>query len=233
MHRALPATSVFLMALAAAAFAQQPAATPAPPPPDRPPLFFKEDLKPISPPSGHPLAQSDLFNQNLELKLYGDGPGATNPDHGIWLFQRAQPKDDPSYIWTGRCNASCGVAFRDKTNFVDLSGLGKIKWRTMQAGFHLLRPMVKLADGTWLVGDHTDGYTADWHESEITLSEIRWRQLDIKTVLTTGNGQWIQHPDLTKVDEIGFTDLMPGSGNGAGGTTRVDWIEVYGKPVPR
>ena len=92
----------------------------------------------------------------------------------------------------------------------------------MQAGFHLLRPMVKLADGTWLVGDHTDGYTADWHESEITLSEIRWRQLDIKTVLTAGNGKWIEHPDLSKVDEIGFTDLMRGSGNGARGTTRVN-----------
>jgi len=187
----------------------------------------------VPPVGGHPVAQADLFNQNLELKLYGDGPGGTNPDHGIWLFQRAQPKDDPTYIWTGRCNASCGLALRDTANYVDMSGLGKIRWRTMQAGFHLLRPMVKLADGSWLVGEHTDGYSADWHESEITLSEIRWRALDIKTVLTTGNGQWLAYPDLSRVDEIGFTDLTQGSGNGAGGATRVDWIEVYGKPVKR
>jgi hypothetical protein len=38
---------------------------------------------------------------------------------------------------------------------------------------------------------------------------------------------------LSKVDEIGFTDLMRGSGGGPGGGTRVDWIEVYGKPTPR
>ena len=232
MPRSLLTTSFFLFGFVYSALAQQPAAAPAPPAPERPPLFFKEDFR-LETVGGQPVTQADLYNPNLELKLYGDGPGGTNPDHGIWIFRRAQPKDDPSYIWTGRCASSCAVALRDKTNFIDLSGLGKIKWRTMQAGFHMLRPMVKLGDGTWLVGDHTDGYTADWHESEITLSEIRWRQLDIKTVLTTGNGKWIEHPDLSKVDEIGFTDLMRGSGNGAGGTTRVDWIEVYGKPVKR
>jgi hypothetical protein len=39
--------------------------------------------------------------------------------------------------------------------------------------------------------------------------------------------------DLSKVEEIGFTDLMRGSGHGMGGGSRVDWIEVYGKPIPR
>jgi hypothetical protein len=39
--------------------------------------------------------------------------------------------------------------------------------------------------------------------------------------------------DLSKVDEIGFTDLMPGSGHGDGGYSDLGWIEVYGKPVPR
>jgi hypothetical protein len=36
--------------------------------------------------------------------------------------------------------------------------------------------------------------------------------------------------DLSRVDEIGFTDLMPGGGSDA--CSRLDWIEVYGKPVP-
>jgi hypothetical protein len=43
----------------------------------------------------------------------------------------------------------------------------------------------------------------------------------------------VDSPDLSKVDEIGFTDLMAGSGHGPGGSSRVDWIEVYGKPVKR
>jgi len=38
--------------------------------------------------------------------------------------------------------------------------------------------------------------------------------------------------NLSKVDEIGFVDLTPGSGHGQGGYSDVGWIEVYGKPVP-
>ena len=39
--------------------------------------------------------------------------------------------------------------------------------------------------------------------------------------------------DFSKVDEIGWTDLMPGSGHGDGGYTDMGWIEVYGDKVPR
>jgi hypothetical protein len=39
--------------------------------------------------------------------------------------------------------------------------------------------------------------------------------------------------DLSRVDEIGFGDLTPGSGHGTGGYSDVAWIEVYGKPVKR
>ena len=39
--------------------------------------------------------------------------------------------------------------------------------------------------------------------------------------------------DLSKVDEVGFADLMPGSGHGAGGYVNVASFEVYGKPVKR
>jgi hypothetical protein len=36
------------------------------------------------------------------------------------------------------------------------------------------------------------------------------------------------------VAEVGFTDLEPGSGHGTmGGSSRVSWIEVYAKKVPR
>jgi hypothetical protein len=38
-------------------------------------------------------------------------------------------------------------------------------------------------------------------------------------------------PDLSKVDEIGFSDLMPGGFIPA--TTRVNSWAVYGKRVPR
>ena len=135
--------------------------------------------------------------------------------------------------WTGLCTTNCAVALKDKNNFVDLTGLARIRWRTKQSGFHLLRPIVKLANGTWLIGDHADGATTEWIETDIALADMRWRNLDIENVVEARDGKWVDNPDLSKVDEIGFTDLMAGSGHGAGGSSRVDWLEVYGKPVSR
>ncbi len=61
---------------------------------------------------------------------------------------------------------------------------------------------------------------------EFNVSDIRWRRLDIAKVV---EGAWVDRPDLTKVSEIGWTDLMPGGGTPA--SSRVDWIEVYGRMV--
>jgi hypothetical protein len=47
--------------------------------------------------------------------------------------------------------------------------------------------------------------------------------------VTEGNP--VKNPDLSKIAEIGFTDLMPGGGTPA--SSRVDWIEVYGKEVSK
>ena len=46
-------------------------------------------------------------------------------------------------------------------------------------------------------------------------------------------GIWFPNPDLAKIDEIGFVDLMPGSGHGQGGYIQLGGIEVNGKKVPR
>ena len=44
-------------------------------------------------------------------------------------------------------------------------------------------------------------------------------------------GQPVENPDLSKVDEVGFTDLMRGGQSRA--CSRLDWIEVFGFPVER
>jgi hypothetical protein len=41
----------------------------------------------------------------------------------------------------------------------------------------------------------------------------------------------VERPDLSRVDEIGWTTLMTGGGTPA--SSRVDWMEVYGRPAPR
>jgi len=201
----------------------------------RPPLFFREGFK--SPPNGIqevPFTQAFVENANLELKLYGPGGMYVQVDHHI-----GEPKDDPNFLWTGVTPGPWAVAFKHKTSYVDLTGLGKIRWRTEQTGYHALRPIVKLADGTWLVGDYAEGWTPDWRESEFWPAWIHWRKLDINKVVEapTGtryeNGRWELNPDLSKVDEIGFTDMMGGSGHGQGGWSRIDWMEVYGVAVKR
>jgi hypothetical protein len=196
----------------------------------RPSLFFREDWKldPKVPNPGpeqeHTVSQGDLSNPNLDLKVYGDKIGP------VVVFQA---NDDVTFLMTLLCTANCAVALRDKNSNVDLTGLAKMRWRTRENGFHLLRPIVKLADGTWLIGDHATGYTSDWVETEIAFVDVRWRNLDIENVVEAKDGKWVDNPDLSKVEEIGFTDLMRGSGHGMGGGSRIDWVEVYGKPVAR
>jgi hypothetical protein len=99
------------------------------------------------------------------------------------------------------------------------------------SGLHQVHPIVKLADGRWLVGDKGDGTGADWRASEVNFSELKWLVLDIEKVVTKGN--FVANVDLTKVDEIGYVDLMPGSGHGAGGWSDVGAIEVFANAVKR
>jgi hypothetical protein len=191
----------------------------------RPGLFFREEWKVGEKAGENPATQANVANPNLELKLYG--PSAKE----IAATGTVGDENNPMHVWTGSCPSACAVALRDKNSFADLTGLARIRWTTKMSGFHQIRPIVKLADGTWLVGDHADGSPTDWLTSEIALSEVRWRRLDIERVVTTGD--WANAPDLTKVDEIGFADLMPSSGHGPGGWADVAKIEVYAKAVPR
>ena len=222
------------LGIAYGAFAQQPAAPAAqgagrqggaPARAGRPPLFFREEWKQVAGGGEHPITPDAVANTSLELKLYG----ASSKE--IQLTGSATDESNPIHPWTGLCTSGCAVALRDKNNFADLSGLARIRWTTKVSGFHQVRPVLKLADGTWLVGDHADGSPLDWLINDIALAEVRWLKLDIAAVVTKGN--FVDKPDLTKVDEIGFVDLLPGSGHGAGGWIDVAAIEVYGKPVKR
>ena len=186
----------------------------------RPSLFFREDWKEIAPVA--PVTQEHVANAAMVLGLYGPGKNGVRKSH------HETPKDDPYYIWLGSCPANCAIALRSKDAFVDLAGLAKVRWRTKQTGFRSLRLTVKLANGTWLVSDYAEGPTVDWHESEFAIAGIRWRRMNIETIV---EGAWEERPDLSKVDEIGWTELAPGGGTPA--SSRVDWIEVYGKPVKR
>ena len=143
---------------------------------------------------------------------------------------------DPPNLWTGVCQTPVAATLRHRKNFVDLSGLARIRWVTRTSGFHVVRPVIKLADGTWLVGDYAEGAHSSnstlFLESDVAIANVRWLPLDITRVVTRGQA-WVEKPDLTRVDEVGFADLLPGSGHGWGGFVNVGRIEVYGRPVAR
>ena len=173
----------------------------------------------------HPIGQGDVANPNLEVHVYGDKAGTRIADQTY--------NNHTTYAMTLLCTWNCAITLRDKNNDVDLSGVATLRWRTRISGFHYLHPIIKLADGTWLIGDKAASLSTNWVESEIQLVDVRWRNLDINNVVEASDGYWVDYPDLSKVEEIGFTDLMRGSGHGSGGGSRVDWIEVYGKSVKR
>ena len=223
--------------------AQQPApAAPAAPAAARPapkplPLFFRETFKGTEPGPQVAMSTAQLLTPNLVLTLYGPGAPA-KPDHASGL-QLANELDlvaggNVSYVWSGLTEATWAMTIKDTANFVDLTDKGRIHWRARTRGFNALHPVLKLADGTFLVGDFAQGESTYWHESEFYVSDVpRWRVFDPKEVVSTREGEWKMKVDLSKVDEIGVTDLSRGSGQGRGGNSGLDWIEVYGNPVKR
>jgi hypothetical protein len=198
------------------------------------PAFFKvEWVRPPSQTGQVPVVQENVADANLEIKWYG--PAAKQ------LLTSGTPGSDttPFSVWSGECAGPFAITFRQKNNYVDLTGQAKIRWVTKTSGFHVVRPVVKLADGTLLIGDLAASSVPMLVQSEFPLTGIRWIKLDPGRVVTLGgnsgpsNETWVANPDLAKVDEVGFADLMPGSGHGTGGYIHLGQIEVYGKPVPR
>jgi hypothetical protein len=188
-------------------------------PPQPAPLFFKETWK--AGPTAVPATQAIVANPDLTIAVYGKTPAQpeVNDEGGV------------AHIWTGLCSPACAVTLKHKANYADLTGKARIKWYAKTSGFHQIRPTVKLADGTWLVGDFADASLFDYHEVDFYLADVRWMRLDVDSLTTKGG--LLDKVDLSKVDEIGFVDLTPGSGHGLGGYSDMGWVEVYGKSVAR
>jgi hypothetical protein len=242
-HRATAILSgVLFLGLAYSVLAQQsrPAPVPEAPRPARaaanppPPLFFKETWQLNGAPHAIAAGENVLTNSSLELKLYGPSATAADPDKRVWI------SGPPSNIWTGMCTTPFAATLRDRSNYVDLTGLAKVRWITRASGFHTVRPVVRLADGSFYIGDHSEASTTTFLESEFAFAGLRWMKLDADRVVTVGRygpvgeaSNWADPPDLSKVDEVGFADLMPGSGHGSGGYVNFASFEIYGKPVKR
>lgn len=185
-----------------------------------PRLLFREDWKETPPAT--PITQEHVANPDLILTRHGPAEAKLRKSH------HDKPADDPYYLWSGEADATWAISLRHRTLSMDLSGPAKVRWRAKQSGFRQLRVIVRLADGRWLVSDQFDDASEDWRVREFDLGQVRWRTLDIEKVV---EGRWEPNPDLRRVEEIGCTDLMPGGRTAA--SSRLDWIEVYGRAIPR
>jgi len=205
------------------------------------PLAFKVDwVRPSNQTGQTAVVQENVADPNIEVKWYA--PAAKK------LLTTGNPGSDtvPFGVWSGECDGPFVIMFRHKTNNVDLSGLSRIRWATKTSGFNVVRPVVKLTDGTMLVADYTESHIPMVTVTEFSLSGMRWLKLDPARAVTVAPGNtnpagtilpanetWVVNPDLSKVEEFGFANLLPSSGHGTGGYIQVGTIEVYGKPIPR
>ena len=186
-----------------------------------------------------PLTQDTFDNTNLIVQLYGRGTYAPGRDFGPFTSEttvnvnvRQFGDEASSIVWSGMAEGSWAVTMKHRDSLIDLSRPGsKIRWRTWQEGIsQILRPVLKLADGTYILGLEGSGPTADYEVTEFDMAEMNWIGFDPVRVIDT---QDVIEADLSRVDEIGFTMLARGGGHGAGVAAHMDWFEVYGVPVLR
>lgn len=160
-----------------------------------------------------------VANPQLELKLYG-------PNSRDVLAYEHEGRFD---LWTG-ISAPAMVMLRDRSNFAELSSLARLRVIVRTQGLHVLYPVVKLADGTFLAGSRLIDTAGDFLHVDISFNNLRWWRLNPDKVVTSGQ---VMNPDLSKVDEIGLVDMMGGGGHGAGGWVNISTIELYARPVTR
>jgi hypothetical protein len=191
------------------------------------PLLFREEWK--QPPYTGELTdekrritrtQDAVSNPNLELTLYG----AAAKD---LLVAEHEGRHD---LWTGLVLSPVAATLRHKNFMIDLTGGARLRWITRTQSLHVIHPVVKLADGTLLAGNAVASTDGDFLESEIAFGNQRWYKLDPQQLVTTIE---VKNPDLSRVDEIGFVDLMPSGGKGFAGWSNVSIFELYGKTQPR
>ena len=213
--------SVTSLNLYAAAEGSAPAQPPAP----RAGLFFEETWQQLPQGGENDLGQGHVSNPKLELKTYGP----KSEELRVTGFDGNDT--NPTHTWSGLCGAGCTFALRHKDSFADLTGSARIMVQTKTSGFHKVQPFIKLADGTTYVGDIQLGQTTDFLFNEFRIQDVKWMAFNTETGVTRGN--LLDKIDLSRVDEIGFTDLQPGADHGPGGWSDVGIIRVYATAVPR
>jgi hypothetical protein len=191
----------------------------------RPPLLFKEEWR-LPKHEGAATDENTRFspevvtNDRIEAKLYGPGSAPV----------RAAEHEGRVDLWNGLATSPVVVTLRDRRNFVDLTGLARLRWILRTNAIHTLYPVVKLADGTFAVGSRAITTDGDFLAVEIAFTGMKWFKLDPQKIVVMTE---VKSPDLSKVDEVGVASLAPGGGHGIAGSFNLSTVELFAKAIAR
>ena len=200
-------------------------------PANRATLLFREVW--TRAPMAQPMTQENLGTQRLRLHVYG------NPDE---IRKTFHPDED--YTYTGETTTNWALTVSDPATAWDLSGDARVRFKTRNSGYRFLHVVIRTVDGRYFVSEQGAGESTAWIESDFVLSDLAWRNLIMTDTPTNASNRRSPDPkrvpiiptnratpDLTRVVEIGFSDLMAGGWIPA--TSRVQAFELWGKAVPR
>jgi hypothetical protein len=122
------------------------------------------------------------------------------------------------------------VTLRDKRNYVDLTGLARLRWMVRTNSIHTLYPVVKLADGTMIAGNRGITTDGEFLQVEVAFGGMKWFKLDPAKVVVTSE---VENPNLKRVDEVGLVTLAPAGGHGTAGSANFSTVELFATGVPR
>jgi len=191
----------------------------------RPPLLFREDWR-VPKHEGAATDENTRFtpevvtNDRIEARLYGPGSAPV----------RAAEHEGRIDLWNGLATSPVAVTLRDKRNYVDLTGLARLRWFVRTNAIHSLYPVVKLADGTLAAGSRSVTTDGDFLQVEIAFTGMKWFKLDPQKIVVMTE---VKNPDLSKVDEVGLASLAPGGGHGIAGSFNLSTVELFAKGTPR
>jgi hypothetical protein len=184
-------------------------------------------------PMAQPMTQANLGNQHLRLHIYGNADEIRKTFH-----------PDEDYTYTGETTTNWALTVSDPKVHWDLSGDGRVRFRTRNSGYRFLHVVIRTADDAYFVSEQGAGESTAWIDTDFILSNLTWRNLLMTDRPTNASNRRSPDParvpivptsratpDLTRVAEVGFSDLMAGGWIPA--TSRVQAFELWGKAVPR
>jgi hypothetical protein len=90
--------------------------------------------------------------------------------------------------------------------------------------------VVKLADGTMVVGNRGISTDGEFLLVEVAFGDMKWFKLDPARVVVMTE---VVNPNLSKVDEVGLVTLAPAGGHGIAGSANLSTVELFANAVPR